>query len=112
MTPSSTRQMLGSASHPVKALAVEDLLVARVLVNVIWRWVMKLRHTDELLAVWARLGRPRGGRLQRRRHGLSHERGRERQEKDTQRGCRQKLIDERSAGRGDTTRTWSFVPSD
>ena len=72
-----------------EALAVEDLLVARVLVNVIRRGVMKLRHTDELLAVWTRLGRPRSGRLQRRRHGLSHERGRERQEKDTQHGCRQ-----------------------
>ena len=79
----------GVGVPPGETLAVEDLLVARVLVNVIWRGVMKLRHTNELLAVWTHLGRPRSGRLQRRRHGLSEERGRERQEKDTQCGCLQ-----------------------
>ena len=73
-----------------ETLTVEDLLVARVLVNVIGRGVMKLRHTKELLAVWTRLGRPLRGRLQRRRHGLSGERGRERQQSDIQRGGQQK----------------------
>ena len=57
----------------VEALAIEDLLEAGVLVDVIGRGIMKLRHARELLAVWTRLGRPRRRRLQRRRHRLSNE---------------------------------------
>jgi hypothetical protein len=53
-----------------ETLAVEDLLVARVLVNVVRRGVMKLRHTKKLFAVWTRLGRAGGGRLERWRDGL------------------------------------------
>src|ERR1019366_7734863 len=51
-----------------EALAVEDLLIACVFVNVVRRGIMKLRHANYLLAVWASLRRLRSGRLQRRRH--------------------------------------------
>ena len=75
-----------------KALAVEDLLVAGVLVNVIGRGVMKFGHTRQLLAVWTGFGWPYRGRLQRRRHGLSDDRCRKRQYKDSHRGCGQEYL--------------------
>src|SRR5260370_16922356 len=39
-----------------ETFAVEDLLVARLLVNVIWRCLMKLLHSDALLALCTLLG--------------------------------------------------------
>ncbi len=57
-----------------ETVAVEDLLVAGVLVDVVGRGVVELGHTRELLAMRARLGRTRRGRLESRRHGLSEDR--------------------------------------